>query len=93
MIGARFVPNVAQAQKSLWTHPMLLLGDEARVKGRFGQFGYSANFYARQVYSLSQMHHYAWKSFRTHPMELLGDMGHVESRIGPFGHGVSVDGR
>jgi hypothetical protein len=30
-IGARFVLNILQAQKSFWTHPMVLLGDEAQV--------------------------------------------------------------
>ena len=31
-IGSWFVPNVPLAQKSFWTHPMVLLGDEAQVK-------------------------------------------------------------
>ena len=31
---AHFAPNVPSAQKSLWTHPMVLLGDEAQVKAR-----------------------------------------------------------
>jgi hypothetical protein len=47
MIGARFMPNVPQAQKSLWTYPMVLLGDEVRVKARFSLFGDSANLDAR----------------------------------------------
>jgi hypothetical protein len=34
------------AQESFWTHPMVLLGDEALVEARFGQFGDSANLYA-----------------------------------------------
>ena len=25
-------PNIPQAEKSCWTHPMVLLGDEAQVK-------------------------------------------------------------
>jgi hypothetical protein len=33
-IGALFAPNVLSAQKSFWTHPMVLLGDEAQVKAR-----------------------------------------------------------
>ena len=33
-IGAHFAPNVPSAQKSLWTHPMILLGDVAQVKAR-----------------------------------------------------------
>ena len=31
------------AQKSFWTHQMVLLGDEAQVEARFGPFGFSAN--------------------------------------------------
>ena len=31
------------AQKSFWTHPMVLLGDEAQVEARFGPFGDSAS--------------------------------------------------
>ena len=30
------------AQKSFWTHQMVLLGDEAQVEARFGLFGDSA---------------------------------------------------
>ena len=42
-LGAWFVPNVPYAQKSFWTHPMVLLGDEAEVQARFGPFRDSAN--------------------------------------------------
>ena len=35
------------AQKSFWTHQMVLLGDEAQVEARFGPFGHSANLDAR----------------------------------------------
>jgi hypothetical protein len=37
-IGAVFAPNVLYAQKSLWMHPMVLLGYEAQVEARFGPF-------------------------------------------------------
>jgi hypothetical protein len=37
-IGARFAPNVPQAQKSIWTHPMVLLCDEAQVQARSRPF-------------------------------------------------------
>jgi hypothetical protein len=47
MTGARFVPNIPSAQKSLWTRPVVLLGDEARVKARFGPFRGSANLDTR----------------------------------------------
>jgi hypothetical protein len=49
-IGARFAPNIAE--KSFWTHPMVLLGDEAQVDARFGLFGDSANLDARLVNGL-----------------------------------------
>jgi hypothetical protein len=35
------------AHKSFWTHPMILLGDEAQVEARFSPFGDSANLDAR----------------------------------------------
>jgi hypothetical protein len=46
-IGAWFAPNVPLAQKSFWTHPMVLLGDEAIVKARFGLIGGSVNLDTR----------------------------------------------
>jgi hypothetical protein len=36
-----------KGQKSFWTHPMVLLGDEAQVEACFGPFGDSANLDAR----------------------------------------------
>jgi ferredoxin-NADP reductase len=36
-----------KGQKSFWTHPMILQGDEAQVEARFGSFGDSANLDAR----------------------------------------------
>jgi hypothetical protein len=42
-ISVRFVLNVPLAQKSLWTHPMVLLGNEARLEAQFGPFGRSVN--------------------------------------------------
>jgi hypothetical protein len=41
------VPNILEAQKSFWTHQMVLLGDNAQVESRFGPFGDSANLKAR----------------------------------------------
>jgi hypothetical protein len=34
--GCRVVPSVPSAQKSFWTHLMVLLGDKAQVKACFG---------------------------------------------------------
>jgi hypothetical protein len=46
-IGAQFAPNESWDQNSFWTHPMVLLGDEAQVEAHFGLFGDSANLDAR----------------------------------------------
>jgi hypothetical protein len=46
-IGAWFAPNVPEAQKSLWTNPMVPLGDVAQLEARFGPFRDSANLDAR----------------------------------------------
>ena len=35
------------AQKSFWTHQMVLRGDEAQVEARFSPFGDSANLVSR----------------------------------------------
>jgi hypothetical protein len=42
-----YAPNVPLAQKSFWTHPMVLLGYEAQLKAHFGRLGDSANLGAR----------------------------------------------
>jgi hypothetical protein len=47
MVGARFAPNVPQAQKLFLMHRMLLLGDEAQIEDHFGLFGDSVSFSAR----------------------------------------------
>jgi hypothetical protein len=47
LLHARFTPNVPKAQKSFWTNPMVLLGDEAQLEARFGLFRDSANLDAR----------------------------------------------
>jgi hypothetical protein len=39
-MGARFVPNVPQPQKSFWTHPMELQSDVGHVESRFGTSGH-----------------------------------------------------
>jgi len=46
-IGARFVWNVAYAQKSIWMHPMELLDDVCHMEFCFGLFGYNVSFGAR----------------------------------------------
>jgi hypothetical protein len=46
-MDARFASNIPQAQKSFWTHPMELLGDEAQVESHVGPFGDSVSVGAR----------------------------------------------
>jgi hypothetical protein len=41
------MPNVPQAQKSIWTHQMKLLGDVGHMESHFGMFGDSVNVVAR----------------------------------------------
>jgi hypothetical protein len=36
---AQFALNVPHAQKSFWTHPMVVLGDVGHVESCFGPFG------------------------------------------------------
>jgi hypothetical protein len=49
------VPNIAQ--KSFWTHPMVLVGDKVQVDARFGLFGDSANLDVRLVHGLRRTYH------------------------------------
>ena len=35
--GARLAPNIPSAQEPFWTHPMVILGDEAQLEARFGR--------------------------------------------------------
>ena len=46
-----------QAQKPLWKHPMIILGEDAQVEGGFDLFGDSANLDARQVHGLQGTYH------------------------------------
>jgi hypothetical protein len=69
---------------------MVLLGDEAQVDARFGQFGDSANLDTRLMYGFALNIQQVEKSFWTHPIEHLGDVGHVESHFGPFRDSVSI---
>jgi hypothetical protein len=51
------MPNVPQAHKSFWTHPLVILGDEAQLEAHFGPFRNSANLDTRSVHSLRQTYH------------------------------------
>jgi hypothetical protein len=54
-MGARFAPNVPEAQKLFWTHPMELLCDVGRVESRFAPFGGHVSVVVRKVHGLCQM--------------------------------------
>jgi hypothetical protein len=41
------VLNIQEAQKSFWTHPMVLQGDVGHVESYFGSFGDSVGVGAR----------------------------------------------
>jgi hypothetical protein len=56
-VGAPFAMKVPQAQKLFWTHPMVLLGDEAQVEARFSLSRDSANLDERQVHGLCRTYH------------------------------------
>ena len=46
-IVARFTSNIPYAWKSVWTHPMELLGDVGLEESNFGPFGDSVSFDGR----------------------------------------------
>jgi hypothetical protein len=46
-IGARFVPNIPQDQKSFWTHKIELLSDVGHMESHFGSFRDSVSIGAR----------------------------------------------
>jgi hypothetical protein len=46
-IGAWFAPNIPYAQKSFWTHSMILLGNVALVEACFSLFGDNVSVGAR----------------------------------------------
>jgi hypothetical protein len=51
------VPNAPLALKSIWMHPIELLGDVDHVESRFGPFRDSVSVGVEQVHGLRQMFH------------------------------------
>jgi hypothetical protein len=47
------VPLGVQAQKSFWTHPMVLHRDVVQLEARLGSFGDNVNLDATQVHSFA----------------------------------------
>jgi hypothetical protein len=56
-MGARFAPNVPEARKSFWTHPVERLGDVGHGKPHFGPFRESVSISAKLVHGLHQRYH------------------------------------
>jgi hypothetical protein len=48
------VPNIPEAEKSFWAHPLELLGDVGLVESRFALFGDTVSVVARKVDGLCQ---------------------------------------
>ena len=55
--GCTVCAKHTMAQKSFWTHLMVLQGDEAQVEARFGPFGGSVILDARWVHGLRRTYH------------------------------------
>jgi len=54
---ARFAPNVPHAWKSIWSHPIKLLGEVGQVEACFDLFEDSVNLNARSRYGLQRPYH------------------------------------
>jgi hypothetical protein len=84
-----FLPNIPQAQKIFWTHPMDVLGNVGHVESRFCPFRDSASFGARFVPNIPK----GQKSFWTHPFSLRGNAAQVEAQFSPFRECGNLDAR
>jgi hypothetical protein len=51
------VPNIPQAQKLFWMHPMELLGDVDHVESHFGPFRDNVCVGARYAHGLHRTYH------------------------------------
>jgi hypothetical protein len=58
------VPNLPQAEKSFWTHVIVLLGNVDQVEAPFDTFGDSFNLGARLVHGLRRMYNGHGNHFR-----------------------------
>ena len=69
------MPNASYSNKPFWTHPIVLLAEEALVEDR---------------YTVCMDIPYVRKSIWTQPIELLDDICHMKSHFNPFGDSVSL---
>ena len=91
-IGARFVPNVPQAQKSFWMHPMELLGEWA-MSNLVSIHLDTVLVSVQDRCTVCARRTIGSKMFQTQPVLLLGDDGQVEARFGAFGASANLDAR
>jgi hypothetical protein len=90
MTGARFVPNIPLAQKSFWTHPMVLLRERLKWK----HVSVCLEIVLRKIGALFTLNvPQASKSFWTLLMVLPGDEAQVKAHFGPFGDSTILDAR
>jgi hypothetical protein len=87
-IGARFAPNVPQAQKSLWTHPTELLGDVGLVEFQISVHLETVLVSVQDRCRVCAKHTTGSKIVLDAP-----DVGLVESRFSLYGYSVSVGAR
>ena len=80
------------AQKSFWTHPMVLLCDEAQVEARFGPFGDSASLDVDRC-TVCAKRTIGSETVLDAPMVLLCDEGQVQDHFGLFRDSASLDSR
>jgi hypothetical protein len=90
--GVRFVRNFPLAQKSFWTHLMVLLGD--KLKWKLTSVCLEIVLILRQDRcSVCTERTIPSKSFRRHPMVLLGDEAKEKARFSSFGDSINLNAR
>ena len=72
---------------------MVLLGDEAQQKARFGPFGDIVVILTQDGCTVCAERTIGSEIVLDAPNGLLGDVGHVESCFGPFGDRTSIGAR
>jgi hypothetical protein len=91
-IGARFASNVPLAWKSLWAHPMVLLGNVCQVK--LVSVSLEIVLVSAQDRCIACAERpIGLEIILAHPMVLLGDVAQEEARFSPFRDSVNLDTR
>jgi hypothetical protein len=87
------MPKDYRAQKSFWTHPMVLLGDEAQVEARFGLCFEIVPILIQDRSTTFVECSIGSEIILDAPDGILGDVGRVESCFSPLGDSVSMCAR